>query len=102
MKPGKIAWWRIFHCSVVRACDLGGIANNQRNFSHDFVLANAIKLAAYTGARREGICTLKVSSLLTDPDTKIRFLHLSEKTRAGKRDVPVHSAIAGLIDELSK
>jgi integrase len=66
----------------------------------DFVLATAIKLAAYTGARREGICTLKVSSVRSDPDTKIRFLSLSEKTTAGKRDVPIHSAVAIAIDEL--
>jgi integrase len=30
---------------------------------HDLPLANAIKLAAFTGARREGICSLKTTSV---------------------------------------
>ena len=67
---------------------------------HDLSLANAIKLAAFTGARREGICSLKTTSIRTDPATKIRFLHLAEKTRAGRRDVPIHSAIGRLVDDL--
>jgi site-specific recombinase XerD len=66
----------------------------------DQVLANVTKIAAYTGARRGGICDLKASSVRTDHDTRIRFLHFVEKTEAGVRDVPIHPAIAGLIDEL--
>lgn len=68
----------------------------------DIPLANAIKIGAYSGARREGICTLKTTSIKTDPDTKTRFLHVSEKTRAGKRDIPIHSEIADLIDQLAR
>ena len=33
MKPGTIAWWRIFHCSVVEHVIWRRSANNQRNFS---------------------------------------------------------------------
>lgn len=46
---------------------------------HDCALASAIKLAAFTGARREGICSLTIRSIRTDPATSIRFLHLPEK-----------------------
>ena len=68
----------------------------------DPMLAAAIRIAAYSGMRREGICTLRVSSIRRDPDTGIEFLHVSEKTAAGVRDVPIHPAIRGLLANLRK
>lgn len=64
------------------------------------VLAALIRIAAYTGGRREGIMLLKAGDIKTDPDTGIRFMHTTGKTEAGNRDVPIHPAIAGLIDRL--
>jgi site-specific recombinase XerD len=63
-------------------------------------LANMIKIAAYTGGRREGIACLKVSDIKVDPDTGVRFMHTTGKTDAGDRDVPIHAALAPLIDRL--
>ena len=51
-------------------------------------LATMIKIAAYTGGRRAGIASLKVSDIKVDPDTGVRFIHTTGKTDAGDRDVP--------------
>ena len=66
------------------------------------VLAAMIQIAAYSGSRREGIARLTVADIKTDPKTGVRFMHMSGKTEAGDRDVPIHSAIADLIDALIK
>lgn len=66
----------------------------------DHFLAHSIIIAAYTGARIEGVAQLKVSDIRTDPITGIRFMHMADKSQAGDRDVPIHSRIAGLIDDL--
>jgi integrase len=68
----------------------------------DSMLYAIVKIGAYSGIRREGICQLRKSSIHTDPETNIRFMHVSEKSEAGVRDVPVHLEIAGLIDALVK
>lgn len=65
------------------------------------LLADLIKIAAYTGGRREGIARLKLSDLKTDPDTDVRFMHMRGKTDAGDRDVPIHPQIIDLIDRLA-
>jgi integrase len=67
----------------------------------DAMLAAAIRIAAYSGMRREGICTLRVDSIQRDPDTDREFMHVSEKTAAGVRDVPIHPAIRELLTKLS-
>jgi integrase len=64
------------------------------------VLSRLIRIGAYTGGRIESLATLMVDSVRFDPDTDLRFLHFSDKTEAGVRDVPLHSEIAALIDEL--
>jgi integrase len=66
----------------------------------DPLLAMLIRLDAYTGARIESLCTLMVTDVRVDPDTGTRFFHFKDKTEAGVRDVPVHSVIAPLVDEL--
>jgi integrase len=67
----------------------------------DRQLSTAIKLAYYTGARRNGVCSLAASSVQTDEESGIRHFMFSEKTRAGtRRKVPVHPAITEWVDEL--
>jgi integrase len=66
----------------------------------DRYLCAMIRIAAYSGARREGIARLKVHDIRHDPGTDIDFLHFSEKSAAGVRDVPIHSATRDLTFEL--
>jgi integrase len=61
-------------------------------------LADVIRVAAYTGGRRESIMRLRVGDIKRDPTTGVRFMHMSGKSEAGDRDVPIHSQIADLID----
>ena len=61
----------------------------------DQELADLIALAAYTGARREELATLKVADVANDW-ISIR----GAKTDAGDRDVPVHSAVAPILARL--
>jgi integrase len=51
-------------------------------------LADLIRLAMYTGARREELCALRVEQVKAD-----RFEIVDAKTEAGVRPVPIHSAI---------
>ena len=65
----------------------------------DPVLADLIRLAAFTGSRIEAMCKLTVSDVKTDPETNIRHLYFEkDKTTAGIRRVPIISCIEGLID----
>jgi integrase len=73
---------------------------NEAARRNDNNLASAIKIAAYSGARIEGVAQLRVNGILTDPDTKIRFMCMTDKSAAGDRHVPIHPAIASLIDAL--
>jgi integrase len=68
----------------------------------DKPLAAAIRLAAYSGARREGVCALTVQSIRRQNESGIDFLHFAEKSRSGVRAVPIHSKIADLIKTLAK
>jgi integrase len=61
-------------------------------------LGEMIRIAAYTGARRESVVGLRIPDIKTDQVTKVRFMHMTGKTEAGDRDVPVHPAISALID----
>lgn len=63
----------------------------------DTQLADLIKVGAYTGARIEELCSLKVEKV-TSSSLKIE----DAKTLAGWREVPIHSAIASLVDDLKK
>jgi integrase len=65
----------------------------------DAILATLIRWGAYTGARIESICRLRVADVRRDPDTNHRFIHFKDKTEAGVRDVPLHSAIEDEVDE---
>lgn len=68
----------------------------------DLHLAAAIRIAAYSGARIEGVAQLRKDDIRDDPDTKIRYMRMADKTEAGDRYVPVHQRISGLIDRLKK
>ena len=70
--------------------------------SNDEPLAAAIKIAAFSGARIEGVAQLRKGDIRDDPDTKIKFMRMNDKTAAGDRFVPVHPKIAGLIKRLAK
>jgi integrase len=60
-------------------------------------LADLISLAAYTGARIEEICSLKVQDV-TDDTINIT----DAKTKAGIRAIPIHSKIESVIKRLKK
>ncbi len=55
----------------------------------DQVLADLIKLAMYTGARREELCSLQVENVSDD-----HFEIVASKTPAGVRTVPIHRELA--------
>lgn len=63
----------------------------------DTQLADLIKLGAYTGARIEELCSIKVADV-SDNSFSIK----DAKTEAGWREVPIHSAIAPLVANLKK
>lgn len=55
----------------------------------DQQLADLIAMAAYTGARREELCSLKIE------DVTKGWINIKDaKTDAGNRDVPIHAAVA--------
>ncbi len=60
-------------------------------------LAALIMLGAYTGARIEELCSLKVEQVSKDS-----FRIGDSKTAAGIREVPIHSKIASMVEELKK
>ena len=67
----------------------------------DKPLADLIHLALYTGARIEELCSLKVEDVLVEENYRcLRVVH--SKTVAGARQIPLHPAIAELVDVLVK
>lgn len=63
----------------------------------DQQLADLIMLGAFTGARIEEICSIKVADV-----GEGRFNITDSKTSAGIREVPIHSALVPLIDRLKQ
>lgn len=69
----------------------------QAKTNGDSKLADLIALGAYTGARIEELCSMKTS------DVRGHGLRIEEaKTDAGWREVPIHAAIAALVERLKK
>lgn len=66
---------------------------------NDTVLANLIKLGAYTGARIEELCQLKSENIIL-VDGVSCFDIVDSKTVAGIRQVPVHPDIAAMVQQL--
>jgi len=64
----------------------------------DQPLNDLIRLAMYTGARRESLVVLNKSSVATVDG--IECLHFQDKTANGIRDVPIHSSIREILDRL--
>ncbi|MDF3867969.1 tyrosine-type recombinase/integrase [Pseudomonas denitrificans (nom. rej.)] len=64
-------------------------------------LANVITLAAYTGARIEELCQLKIEDVVK-VDGLPAFNITDSKTAAGIRTVPIHPHIAALVDEFKQ
>jgi len=64
----------------------------------DAALGAMIRLAAFTGARREGLASLRVESVVKVQG--IDCFKLAEKTGAGVRTVPIHPAIQPLVKQL--
>lgn len=63
----------------------------------DGQLADVIRLAMYTGARREELCSLKIEHVAKD-----RFEIVDAKTEAGIRTVPIHRQLVKTIKRLVK
>lgn len=63
----------------------------------DTQLADLIRLAAYSGARIEELCSLKVSEV-----TETEFHITKAKTKAGVRDIPIHSALRKTVERLKR
>jgi integrase len=63
----------------------------------DTQLADLIKLGAYTGARIEELCSLKVANVTEDT-----IIIEDAKTTSGWRTVPIHSQILDLVKGLKK
>lgn len=63
----------------------------------DVQLSDAIRMAMYTGARREELCSLKVEHVKKD-----RFEIVDAKTAAGIRTIPIHSELSKTIKRLVK
>lgn len=63
--------------------------------NEDYRLADLIALGAYTGARIEELCSLKIEDIAGD-----RLSIKEAKTEAGNREVPIHSAVRPLVDRL--
>lgn len=65
--------------------------------SPDKELAHLIKLGAYTGARIEELCSLKVTDIKRDA------FHIGDaKTAAGIREVPIHSKLKKMVEDLKE
>jgi integrase len=63
----------------------------------DVQLANLIKIASYTGARIEELCSLRCDDVNLKKET-ITFTQ--SKTKAGERTIPIHKKIKELLSEL--
>lgn len=63
--------------------------------SDDSQLADLIALGAYTGARIEELCSLRIEDVAGD-----RMTIKEAKTEAGNREVPIHSAVSSLVERL--
>lgn len=70
---------------------------NEASACEDTKLADLIRLAMYTGARREELCALPVANVKGD-----RFTIAAAKTPAGVREVPIHRELAQTMARLVK
>lgn len=92
-QKNKTEHWKAFNAHDVVSL------YNQALKKEDIILADLIKIGAYTGARIEEICSQKCSDIHLD-DNWLRIV--DSKTDAGLRDIPIHSKIKGRMEELIK
>jgi integrase len=78
-----------------QVCDLWSEANRRGHA----VLADIIRIAAFTGSRIEAICSLRDADITKD-DQGCLFFRFADKTLAGRRDVPVVACLRPLIERL--
>lgn len=71
--------------------------NEAKYVKEDGELADLIAFGAFSGGRIEELCSVKLSDV-TDSSFKI----VEAKTKAGVREVPIHSTIAPLIERLKR
>lgn len=74
--------------------DIEGIYNA---IDDDLELQQLVKLAAYTGARIEEICSLKVQDVDLNSKT---FAITDSKTEAGIRRIPIHSKLIHMVTKM--
>lgn len=77
--------------------DVVTLWNEANKKKKDQQLADLIILGAYTGARIEELCSVKMADV-----NHSSFRIVDAKTGAGVREVPIHSAIADLVERLKK
>ncbi|MCK0512351.1 tyrosine-type recombinase/integrase [Aromatoleum buckelii] len=89
-RNGTKKGWIPFHPSDVVRLHAEATKNDQP-------LADLILLGAYTGARIEELCSLKLADVGAD------YLRITDaKTEAGNRTVPIHSALVETVERLKK
>jgi integrase len=90
LKAKRTSWQQFDPADVVRLLR-AAVARG------DGQLADLIRLAMYSGARREELCALRVADVASD-----RFTITEAKTSAGVRTVPIHTELAGVLARLTK
>lgn len=88
-KAAASAGWVPFHRDDVPRLVAAALAREDQE------LADLITLGAYTGARIEELCSLKVESI-----GDLSFKIDDAKTAAGVREVPIHAALVPLLQRL--
>jgi integrase len=75
--------------------------HRQAQLAEDTDIASLILIGAYTGARIEEICSLKVDDVKY-VDGRVCIHITDSKTKAGVRVVPAHQRVARLLDSLCR
>lgn len=88
LKVKRVSWLPYKPSEVTRLLDAA---------KADPQLADLIRLAMYTGARREELCRLKIENVLSD-----RFEVIDSKTEAGIRTIPIHPDLSELVSHLKE
>ena len=83
--------WLPFHKNELEKIHASAVSKEDED------LANLIAIAAYTGARIEELCSLKISNIDLDEKT---LTIVDAKTEAGNRIVPIHTRINKIINDM--
>jgi integrase len=81
--------------------DVGRLYEASKAKRNRETLTDLILLGAHTGARIEELCQLKVKDLITEEGIEC-FYFYNGKNAASERHTPVHPAIKGIVDKLSR